>query len=167
MKLFIKVIVLALMLALIGPFYLRAPDGRPLLTFQDIKPDFMVSLSGWWRDISKEAGKTVGNEHFGETRVYKWKDAEGVWQMSDSPPVDETEYETVWVDPDANLIKGLSPEELELTLEGDPNSAPSPTPAVDIPLPLTVSPEQLNKLLDDVKDVQSLMDQRATDLGKL
>lgn len=163
MKLFIKVMLLALMLALVGPFYLKAPDGRPLLTYEDVKPDFMVNLGGWWKDVKQEAGKAVGNEHAGETLVYKWRDAEGVWQMSDSPPAGGAGYDTLWVDPDANLIKGLPREELEQAAKEEPAS----TPAVNVPLPLTVSPEQVSKLLEDAKNVQRLMDQRSKELNGL
>ena len=42
------------------------------------------------------AGKT--------TRVYKWRDAEGQWQISDQPPPLEIDYETLEYHPDLNVL---------------------------------------------------------------
>lgn len=38
------------------------------------------------------------------TIMYRWKDAQGQWQVSDSPPPAGTQYETVRYHKDTNLI---------------------------------------------------------------
>jgi hypothetical protein len=37
--------------------------------------------------------------------IYRWKDAEGVVQLTDRPPADRP-YETVRIDPDRNVVPG-------------------------------------------------------------
>lgn len=42
--------------------------------------------------------------------LYKWKDAQGRWNVTDTPPVGR-EYESVRVDPDTNVLPaGVPPE---------------------------------------------------------
>jgi hypothetical protein len=40
--------------------------------------------------------------------LYKWKDADGRWNITDRPPPDRP-YEKVVVDPDTNVIPSLAP----------------------------------------------------------
>lgn len=47
--------------------------------------------------------------------LYKWRDAKGQWQVTDTPP-DGRRYETIVVDPNTNVMPSLLPKEGE---EGD------------------------------------------------
>ena len=38
------------------------------------------------------------------TRAYKWRDAEGNWQIGERPPADGTPYETIEVSGDMNVL---------------------------------------------------------------
>ena len=40
--------------------------------------------------------------------LYKWRNAEGVWQITDAPPTD-LPYETVVVDPQRNVVPTVIP----------------------------------------------------------
>lgn len=40
--------------------------------------------------------------------LYKWRDAKGVWQITDQPPADRP-YETVIVDPQQNVVPTVIP----------------------------------------------------------
>ena len=42
--------------------------------------------------------------------LYKWKDAEGQWHITDKPPAKGVEFEKVVVDPNANVVPTLIPE---------------------------------------------------------
>ncbi|MFA5685133.1 MAG: DUF4124 domain-containing protein [Lysobacteraceae bacterium] len=42
--------------------------------------------------------------------VYRWKDAQGHTQVSDTPPKDRP-YETVRIDPDTNVVPHVGPSE--------------------------------------------------------
>ena len=62
------ILILALLAALIAPFFLRGPNGQPLMTLDDFidTPTTSVDLT--------------------PTSVYRWKDEYGVWQFGDDPP---------------------------------------------------------------------------------
>lgn len=42
------------------------------------------------------------------TTAYKWRDADGNWQLSDRPPPPGTAYETLEADPNANIVPGVT-----------------------------------------------------------
>ena len=65
MRLFYMVISLAIIAALVGPFFIKGPTGQPLMRVSDVVDDTLPVK---------------------ETTVYRWQDAEGVWQYGDSPP---------------------------------------------------------------------------------
>lgn len=44
--------------------------------------------------------------------VYRWRDADGVLQLTDTPPGDRP-YETVRVDPDTNIVPDTRPRNAE------------------------------------------------------
>lgn len=46
-------------------------------------------------------------------RVYRWKDAAGRTQLTDTPPGDRP-YETLRVDPDTNVVPDTLPRERDL-----------------------------------------------------
>ena len=41
------------------------------------------------------------------TTAYKWRDAQGNWQLTDQPPPEGTPYETIQADPSANVLPSL------------------------------------------------------------
>lgn len=58
----------------------------------------------------------LGRELLGDTPMapaasvitaYKWRDAQGNWQLTDRPPPDGTPYETVEADSSANIMPSL------------------------------------------------------------
>ena len=46
-------------------------------------------------------------ETLGTTRVYKWRDAEGVVQITDEPPPEGTKFEKLEYQNDANVVPSL------------------------------------------------------------
>ncbi len=60
---------LALLAALVAPFFLRGPDGQPLMTIDDFIETPAASIS------------------ITPTNVYRWQDEYGVWQFGDEPPL--------------------------------------------------------------------------------
>lgn len=71
-------------------FLLPVRDGRPLLD---------------WRELAAPALEQLGLPA-PERRVtaYRWRDEQGAWHYSTERPPPGTEYETVRVDPDANVL---------------------------------------------------------------
>ena len=43
----------------------------------------------------------------GNTRVYKWRDADGVTQITDEPPPEGTKYEKLEYQNDANVVPSV------------------------------------------------------------
>lgn len=165
MRLMIKFFIFILVLGLGAPFILKKPDGTPLMDARQLIPDvksWSTDISGWWnrmkRKVPEATGGAVGGE---ETTVYRWKAPDGSWQFSDTPPV-QGEADKITVDPNANLIQGLpEQQEPELDSQEDEDSG------IGLPLPMTISPDQVKKLKEDAENIQKLMDDRADQLNNL
>ncbi|MGH1372047.1 MAG: hypothetical protein ACRBBW_08435 [Cellvibrionaceae bacterium] len=163
MRLMIKFFIFILVLGLGAPFILKKPDGTPLMDARELIPDvtaWSTDIGGWWNRIKRKAPEVTGDIISGEeTTVYRWQAPDGSWQFSDTPPV-QGEAEKITVDPNANLIEGL-PEKVE------PEPEQSQQPGVDLPLPMTISPDQLKKLKQDAENIQNLMNDRAQQMDNL
>lgn len=89
--------------------------------------------------------------------VYKWVDEHGVINYSQTKPEGVSQFDTMAVDPNTNLV------------QGDPLPEPTPEPvkkteAVQQPsLPdmnLLPTPDRVKKLMDDAKNIQVQMNER-------
>jgi len=85
---------------------------------------------------------------------YKWQDAKGTWHFGDTPPKGTTAIE-VSVDTAANVLRPVAAPEAPAADTRTSTGASS-----IVPLPMTVNPAQIGKLIDDAKNVQHLMDDR-------
>jgi len=45
-----------------------------------------------------------------ETTLYKWQDESGQWQVSDNPPTDDRDYETLQFRSDTNIVPATPTE---------------------------------------------------------
>ena len=139
-KIFVKLLMFMLVLALAGPFIMRGKDGMPLMTLSDLKlPDFDLSLpstgdvkaalpSGdggqqWiqWTDQHQVRlnPDMLTREQLAQLDIkeqsnlyYRWQDSNGVWQFSSLPNRNTLNY-VVRTDPDANVLQSLSQEEID------------------------------------------------------
>lgn len=50
-------------------------------------------------------------------KVYRWKDAQGRTQLTDSPPPAGQSYETVRIDPNTNVVPNVLPTERNVRRE--------------------------------------------------
>ncbi|MEH6358884.1 MAG: hypothetical protein V7745_07840 [Pseudomonadales bacterium] len=160
MKLFIKLMCFLVALALVGPFFLKAPNGQPFLSLRQVLPDIAFKMPSFpsWETISNPF-----NEHAGKTKVYQWVAENGRLQYSNIEP-EHTEYEILWLDPDTNLIQGFSAD------VSTPLQASTPAyqePAINQTPMLSISSKQFKKLQEDVSNVQGLMDARNKTLESL
>jgi hypothetical protein len=85
------------------------PRGRPVLVVL-----LAVAAAGWvwWRYFPQTLPAFV-NAHaprspLANPPLYKWRDATGTWQITDTPPPDRP-YETVVVDPRQNVVPTVVP----------------------------------------------------------
>jgi hypothetical protein len=115
-------LVLLLLLALAAPFFIRGPQGRPLMSFDRIKTIMgeQFPVARQVDDLRNKAKETaaeikehlrsqpkpepkpqeveVPTQHPPET-LYKWRDKKGTLHFTNRPPPDGVEYTTVeWED---------------------------------------------------------------------
>ncbi len=88
----------------------------------------------------------------GKQTVYKWVDTNGVTQYSAEPPADQV-ADTLEVDPNTNLVQGLRMEDEE------EESTEKKAPEVNIPQNI-YSPGAVKKLIDDAKNVSTVLNER-------
>lgn len=104
--LFYKLVLSFLIMAVVGPFFLKGQDGQPLMSFSDIKmpsfapakesmQDVVANVSagvGAWSSQSQESGQDDS-----APKYYKWQDESGQWHFG-SKPGDSVNAEQVWVE---------------------------------------------------------------------
>lgn len=146
MKLFIKLMLFIVVLALAGPFFMTGPDGRPLLTLEKLGIPSAAQLKRMIATARSSintnnittnstnnssptdgtettaAGLAEGNAQPAVARrargdvFYKWQNEHGVWQFTTEPPPSPTTYKEVYTDPQANIIQSMSKDSIESTL---------------------------------------------------
>lgn len=160
MKLFPKLLITALVLAVLAPFtVLKGKDGRPLMSLGNLKmpelsiPDMPEVLP------AGKPGATAAKDASGNDLVYKWTDAEGNLHFSNTPPGDGSEYSVKGYDPQMNLIQSVKPKpepvDNPAVAKADPQQPPQ---KIEIGSPY--SPEKIGKLIEDAQNVQQLLNDR-------
>jgi hypothetical protein len=208
-KLFSKLMMLLLVMALAGPFILKRPNGEPMMKLADLQlPSFSMpaSVGELWQRISggndaapaptstvpvpvsgNEASiqwskpgamnssfvPTPGVQYQKQEGVFfRYKDSNGIWQFSDTPQPGVTNYVSN-IDPKANVIQSLSQEKIDNALGRTPPPAPEATGKEEkkddsllskLPLPTTVPVTEIPNLIQQAKDVQTLVNQRTQQL---
>jgi len=147
-KTYVSLITLVTIAAIGGLFVLKKPDGTPWITIGDM----------------------AGSPASKITKVYRWKE-NGSWSFAGQMPegVPPELVEMIEINPDTNLIQGLRPEKgLQITSsqdQQDGSDTPDRGSYMSIPVPLTVQPDQLNKLFEDAKNIQNVMNERTNVLN--
>ena len=160
MKLFVKLMALIVVLAVAGPFFIKGPDGRPLMEIGEVA----ASIKRQWNAMVVDAGRRVGNEDAGKVEVYRWQDADGNWHFSDEENP-RGESELIKVDPYASRMDpfvATPPPEPEQRAGGTAGA----DPGVSVPLPLTVSPGEARQLIEDAGNIQEDLEERARDIDE-
>lgn len=81
MKLFYIMMVLMLLGALALPFFVKGPDGQPIVTVDDMVGDGVSDAVG------NGLGGVVGNLAPSEPlELYRWQDEHGLWQFGENAP---------------------------------------------------------------------------------
>ena len=94
------------------------------------------------------------------SKIYKWRGDDGSWHFSENLPEGKTAEKVIFLNSEANVVESLPGH----------NKAKNPTPALDDqPVeqppapPVNVNPyskKAIDKLLNDARGVQKIMDQR-------
>jgi len=152
MGIFNKLLLLALVLAIAGPFILKKPDGTP---YMDIK-DFLKPVTNAKESIMPSESK----------QLYRWQDEKGNWQYSDTAP-EKQQAESIRVKHNINEMKtidlpdGYKDKPAEESERFDPTTGSSS-------LPITTAPiEKVPEMLDQIDNFQQKLDDRQKQLDNL
>ena len=159
MKLFIKLMILVVVAAVAAPFFLKGPDGRPLLSWDRLHaPEVRLPDLGKAADTMKESLRAEEEAHAKPVEVFKWQDEEGGWHYSDNNEQGR-QAQKLTVDPNANLSHfepAKASEHKEQAASARENSDPSPS----ITFPASISLGKIPTLIDDARNVDKLQKER-------
>jgi hypothetical protein len=162
MKLIVTLFSLLLVMGMAGLFVLKKPDGSPWFSLQDFVPS--LSVDSIKSSVSEVLPKqTLGGGDSDAVTVYRWQDAEGAWQYSDKPP-ENLSAEMVIVETDLNrdLVPELKPSEKKLKQSSGPNvRVIKDSRSANDGVPTLLSPDKVQSLIGDAKNVQKLVDEHA------
>ena len=146
-----KLLIGMLIIACLAPLFLKGPDGGPIMTLDDWKIDLPTSIRELMAGMGKKESAT---EPQAPAEIYKWQDADGQWQFSNTPP-DET-AELVEIS-DINLMGAyVPPPEPDAVIAA---GASLPTSGA-----MTATPDQVKQMMETVTNLQETMDDRKADL---
>ena len=158
MKLFAKLMIAALFIAMALPFtVLKNQDGSTLLSFSDLRlPSFSLPDLPSLPDAGKVLPSVEGMA--GKDIVYQWRGADGGVQFSTEPPPPGVEYTVRGYDPDSNVIRSVElpraePESAVVEVDGD-----TPDGVDEIGNPY--SPEAIDKLFEDARNIEKVLNDR-------
>ncbi|MFT7243158.1 MAG: hypothetical protein ACI82A_000500 [Candidatus Azotimanducaceae bacterium] len=138
--------IFVLLAAFVGLFFLKGPNGEPLLTLDDLKPT-----------LPEVESSSV------PTQVYKWQDENGVWQFSNQP-VDEGQGEVIELDGNINIMPAVDTS----ILNAGRKASSSPSPAMSIPPGLTtVSGDKIQEMMSTVNNLQETVDNRKAEMDQM
>ncbi len=153
MKLFVKLMLLAVIMAISGPYFIKGPDGAPLWSLRDTA----ASVSGLFSKLRSNpltAAVTPGGE---AVEIYRWQDADGQWHFTNVAP-DDSPHSVLRIDPKTNAISTV--------VQRAPDESAA-EPVADDPLarnthigPLP-DPATAKALIEDARALQALADERA------
>jgi len=167
MKIFLKLLMALVVLAVIAPFYLKDKQGASLMSFNDIKmpnisaPPIPESIKSAVSDITLDNPLSEATEEMVKAKekikVHKWRDKDGVWHFSS---VDDSQKGTnskvVLLNPGKNTFTPTATKQPQKEVASTSDvEVENVTP--NILLPLTHG----KTTMDQAKQVQKLLEERA------
>jgi hypothetical protein len=164
MKLFVKLMLALVVLALLLPFtFLKDERGNTLMSLSDYSmPDFSMPDLKMPDFPGVPSGKSLVpsiNGSAGMDVFYKWHDAEGNVHFTTEPPADGVDYMTKEFDPDANVIQAVEVPDPETTTEKSA-TAPQREVSSEVEQPNVYDVERIKKLFEDTENIEKLFQQR-------
>ena len=167
MNLFIKLLIAILVISLLVPFtFLKGKDGNPMLSVRDLNfpsvslpeltmPEFLSS------DMANISGGKRGSDDDllgSKDVIYKWTDADGNLQFSNSQPPEGVVYTLKGYDPNLNVIQAVETQAAGSEEVSGSESKKKITSVKDIGSPYSV--ERIEKLFEDANNIEKLLNQR-------
>lgn len=162
MKLFVKLMLFVVILALAGPFFIKGPNGQPMWQVSEVRNSIVL---GWDRLQRRFAGTVDGAKQLpgmdSSVTVHRWQDETGQWHYTQNAP-EGIVSDTLLIDPQTNLISlPALPEPPPVEPEANAPAAPTP---VQGPIP---SIEQTRQLIEDAQALQGQVDKRDQKLREI
>ncbi len=173
MKLIFKLMLLALVLVGVSPFFLHGPNGKPIFSLDKLSlPDLShlfgransVRVSKTIDDIKSTADKALpvklGDNN---TAVHKWQDEHGVWHFSDKRNP-QGKDQVVLINTNTNVIqagpkaKAIPDKQKNGTARDKEKDTKDAGPT--IPFPTTVPMKDIPKLIKDAQTLKETMNKR-------
>ena len=104
---------------------------------------------------------SLGDKEGSPTTVYKWTDGQGVTHYTQEEPTTQP-AKALTVDPNTNIIQAdipTQPEPKAAQVKAESDYAPAPKPVLTLP-----TPSNTKQLIEDAKNVQTLMNERAANI---
>jgi len=141
MNIFIKLLLLLLTLACSAPFFIKMPDGEPLIRLKKLKPPKLsIPTFGLSKNKITQATTEKG------IKVFKWQDKNGITHYSDKQ--------------DFNNKAKLTQINKISILPSTPNSNPVNNDSTSFPSLTTVPLANIPKLINNAKQVEQLVQKR-------
>ncbi|MFK7730690.1 MAG: DUF4124 domain-containing protein [Pseudomonadales bacterium] len=170
MKLYHKLILLALVAMLALPMFIVSPNGERLMSWKDWLPDSQAL------DTAADNLRAVASSNpdlsdtpslKGSSKMYSWKDERGVMHFSEEPPPANIQNAKVRDLPkEVNLMAAVKPRE-DGRQTGSAVANGAQGKGFNLAFPTTVPVKDIPKLVDDAKALQDLADQRTAALKEL
>ena len=164
MKLFAKLMIAVLFIAMLLPFtILKDEGGDTLMSFSDLSlPDIsMPTLS--MPDLpdfssNNEIVPANDDDMSGKDIFYKWYDNEGNIQFTTEPPPHGIEYTLKGFDPNANVIQSVKlPSSKSKADDSTPDQVKAADPGDGVN---PYSGDSIKKLFEDTRNIEKLLNQR-------
>ena len=164
MKFFIYVITCLLIIAFLGLFIVKKPNGETWLTINDLLPDKIIiadkiepiseQLSAVYQRITAST-----NHQSDDVKIYRWQDKNGHWGYSDQPNSSTENEEVRFYPDDVIVLPALSSSENNL-------SGSKKTEHTIQETSLTPSTNKVLELYKDANNVQNLINERQQNLSE-
>jgi hypothetical protein len=169
MKLFVKLMLAALVVGFLLPFTLLKDDeGKTLMSFSDFSlPDFKMPSIKMPDMLRSDKLLPTNGGSSREDVFYRWNDAKGNVHFTTEPPPDGIKYTVKGYNPDTNLIQAVEiPVEEPVVESPPPGSGPASenkSSAQDPDSPY--SKDNIQKLFDDTRNLEQMFNQRNKNLN--
>jgi hypothetical protein len=161
MKLFTKLMIAVLFIAMLLPFTILKDDqGSTLMSFSDIglpsisMPKISMPVFFGSNNITPSSDDDLSGKDF----FYKWYDSEGNIQFTTEPPADGIEYTLKGFDPNANVIQSVKISPRKSTADESTATQAKPRSPEDGVNPY--SGDHVKKMIEDTKNIEKLLSQR-------
>ena len=168
MKLFKKLVLAALVIALLLPFtLLKNEQGGTLMSFSSFSlPEFkmpeMPDMPSMPEMLSSKQLAPSVDGHRDPDIVYRWNDSNGNINFTTEPPADGIKYTVKGYDPNANVIQAVKLPEIDMPVQSiatDATASSEQNSSLD--LENVYNKDDILKIFGDSKNIQQLLNQRA------